>query len=546
MSDHRWADTVFVNGTVHQQHGRAAASAVAVDRGRIVAIGADAVAQHRGPRTEVVDLAGRALLPGFIDSHLHLVGGGIARLQCDLSGVHSLEGYRQLIADYAAGHPGPWIEGFGWYGDLFPGGFPHRRELDRLIPDRPAAFQSHDAHSLWVNSAALRIAGIDKDTPDPPGGRIARDSDGEPTGHVLELAADLIDAHRPAPDRGTVDRALLEAQAYLHGLGITAWQDALVGEALGMPDPYDHYRRAAADGSLASRVTGALYWHPGSGLDLARELAARRDAADGRFRATAAKFILDGNCENLTGAVFDAYAGHPGEHGVLQFGDDELAAAARALDDLGFDLHLHAVGDRAVAQALDAIEATANRGRRRHQIAHIDLIARPDLERMRRLGTIANVTPLWARHDPVLVETKLPLLTADQQERHFAYGSLARAGVRVAFGSDWPVSTPDPIANIHTAVNRTAAPGDPHASDPRSLADPLLPGEALPVEAAVRAYTSEAAHACGLSEFAGSIEVGKEADLVVLDRDPLQVESAALGTLRVEATFVHGRLVHER
>lgn len=539
------ADRIFVGGRILTQDDDAApVTALAVTDGLIAAVGGDDVLELRGDRTEIVDLDGGALLPGFVDAHLHAVMGGLALLGCDLSTVHSIEDYRRIISDYAAAHDGPWIEGSGWYGDVFPGGFPTKEELDRLVPDRPAVFISHDVHSSWVNSRALEIAGIDRDTPDPDGGRITRDEHGEPTGHLLELATELLSPYRPHLSRDLLDAALVAAQQHLHSLGITAWQDALVGELFGIPDCYDVYAAASARGELVSRVTGALFWVPGRDLADAGELVDRRDTAgQDRFRTTALKLALDGVCENLTAALHEPYEGHPHECGLPFFEPDELGAITRLFSDAGFDLHLHAVGDLAVTRALDAIAAVPRRADARHQVAHIDLIRREDVARMRGLGAMANVSPLWARQDPVLVETKLPLLNADQQERHFLFGSLAGAGVPVAFGSDWPVSTPDPIAGLHTAVNRTAAPGDPHARDRRSRHDPLLAHERLSLDQALRAATREAARAARLDEYAGVLRPGREADLVVLDRDPYGVERSDLGTLRVTQTYVRGALV---
>lgn len=540
------ADTIFLGERIYCRGVRdSRAETVAVRGGVVVAVGRDAALQLKGPRTEVVELGERALLPGFIDSHIHAVHGGLTRVRCDLSEVHTLEEYRALISDYARRHDGPWVEGAGWYGDLFPNGFPTKAVLDGVVSDRPAVFTSHDMHSLWVNSRALEVAGIDRDTPDPEGGRIVRDADGEPTGLLMERAMSLLDEFRPAIDLELTRDALLSAERYLHSLGITSWQDALVGNALGLADTYEVYRDASNSGLLRSRVTGALYWQPGGAVsDIERFTARREQTAGNRFRTTAIKFLLDGNCENLTAAVHEAYVGHPSERGALQYGVEEFSKTARALSDAGFDLHLHAVGDLAVTRALDAVAGIEERGDRRHQIAHIDLIAREDLTRMRELGVIANVTPLWARLDPVLVETKLPLLTDDQQSRHFAYGSMQASGIELAFGSDWPVSTPDPVAQIHTAVHRTAAPGDPHAHDERSRTEPLLLREQLSLDAALAAFTRNSAHASRQDEFVGTIEVGKEADLVLLDRDPHGVDSTELATLSVERTFVKGETVY--
>jgi predicted amidohydrolase YtcJ len=534
------ADLLLVDAVVRtMDEAVPVASAVAVRDGVVVAVGGDEVAELRGPRTEVVPLGGAALLPGFVDAHVHALAGGLARLGCDLSEVHSLDDYRRTIAAYAARHDGPWVEGSGWYGDVFPGGFPTREELDRLVPDRPAAFTSHDVHSIWANSRVLEIAGIDRSTPDPEGGRITRDERGEPTGHLLETAGDLLSPHRPRISADAMRAALVEAQTYLHSLGVTSWQDACIGELFGMPDNFEPYLAADLDGALVSRVTGAQWWSPDLDPDHVGELVDRRGRSGGRFRTTSAKLMLDGVCENLTAAVHDPYVGHEHEHGISMYDPEQLREVARLLSSAGFDLHVHAVGDRAVTDALDALEPLRDPGRR-HQVAHLDLVTREDLARMARVGAIANVSPLWARLDPVLVETKLPLLTADQQQRHFPFASLHRQGVALAFGSDWPVSTPDPIAGLHTAVTRTAAPGDVHAPDVRSRTQPLLPGERLSLDAALAAYTREAARAARLDDHVGRIAVGLDADLVVLDRDPYAVEAGDLGTLEVRRTYVRG------
>lgn len=537
------ADTI-ITGRIHTQSDNSSdPTAIAIADGVVTAVGGDEVLDLRGPNTEVVDVGIGVLMPGFVDAHIHAVIGGVARAACDLSEVHSLEEYRELISTYARSHDDLWVEGSGWYGDLFPGGFPTKDLLDELLPDRPAAFVSHDVHSLWVNSTALEMAGITRDTPDPEGGRITRTPDGEPAGLLMEHAIELLSAVRPVMDSGKMRAGLLRAQEYLHSLGVTAWQDALVGAVFGYPDIYDAYLSADTDGVLVSRVTGAQLWDgqttPDSFID-------RRQRASGRFQATAAKIILDGNCENLTAAVHEAYAGHPHERGMLQFDSDDLIAGVALLSGAGLDVHIHAVGDLAVTRAIDALAPIVTDVDHRNQIAHIDLIIDRDIQRMSDLGIIANVSPLWARLDPVLVETKLPLLTTAQQERHFAYGSLATAGIPIAFGSDWPVSTPDPIAGLHTAVNRTAAPDDPHAHDARSLHEPLLPHERMTLRAALAAYTRGAARACRLESHVGTIEVGREADLVILDGDPFDLDPAEIGTLKVLRTFVRGDTVFAR
>ncbi|GAA2876154.1 amidohydrolase [Nonomuraea rubra] len=542
------ADWIFYGGAIHPMDGTAATSALAVRSGRVVALGGDAH-DLRGPRTQAVDLRGGALLPGFQDAHVHAVAGGLQLLGCDLSGVHERDAYRALVAAYAERHPGlEWIQGSGWYGDVFPGGFPHREDLDTVVPHRPVVLTSHDFHGVWVNSEALRRAGVTAATPDPEGGRIHRGADGEPTGLLVEAAAGLVTSLVPPPDAARLDAALMAAQSHLHRLGITAWQDAAVGRSVLFDDSYDTYLSAAGSGRLTAKVTGALWWRGDEGLAQLGFLRERRRRAGGRFRATAVKIMQDGVCENHTAALLSPYRGLGQETGLSFIPPGELAEAAACLVADGFDLHLHAVGDRAVRECLDAVEAALpNAGGRaaRHQLAHLDLIDRGDIDRMKRLGVIANVQPLWAREDRVLVETKLPYLTDDQRARHFAFGSLARAGVELAMGSDWPVSSPDPLWGIHVAVNRTAPPADVHAGDEHAQTVPLLPGEAVGVRAAVHGYTAGAALANRMEHDSGTLTAGKAADLVLLDGDPFAVGPRDLSSLRVRATFADGVPVHE-
>lgn len=544
------ADLVLHGGAVYtQEPERPVTDAVAVRAGRIVAVGEADVRPLTGPATRVVDVRGGAVLPGFQDAHAHPVSGGLHRMTCDLSGLHALGDYLDAVERYVRAHPGDgWVTGAGWYGDVFEGGFPHRSLLDRVVGDRPALITSHDGHGAWASTAALRLAGITAGSADPPDGRILRDDDGEPTGMLIEGAADRVFALVPPPSAADLRAAVLEAQRYLHSLGVTAWQDAAVGEALGLPDTAPVYRELAAEGALTARVVGALWWRRDASVEQVPDLVARRTAASGTaaFRATAVKIMQDGVCENLTAAVLEPYQGHPDQYGMSFLAPDELARAVAACDAAGFDVHVHTVGDRAVRDALDAFATVRASGGadRRHQVAHLDLVHPDDAGRMRELGVIANIQPLWARNDPVLVATKLPYLTGAQRDRHFPFGSLARSGVRLAMGSDWPVSSPDPLWGIHTAVNRTAPPADPHAADARSQRDPLLPGEALSVETAIAAYTSGAARANHLDHETGTITPGKAADLVVLDQDPYTVPPREIAGIRAGMTIAGGCVVH--
>ncbi len=548
------ADLLFTGGTVFTPSWeRSRPRDVAVRQGRILVVGEPgALDDLRGPATEVVDLAGRMLLPGFQDSHVHPVQGGVELLQCDLSGATGADDCLRRIAEYADAHPGePWILGAGWSMEFFPGGTPTREALDRVVPDRPVALSNRDHHGVWVNTRALELAGITDRTPDPADGRIERDSGGAASGTLHEGAVALLAHVMPAVDDDLAYRGLLRAQRDLLALGITSWQDAMVGTGLGMPDAFDVYLRAAADGSLRARVTGALWWERDRGLEQLPALIARRDrvaeAADpARLRMDAVKIMVDGVAENFTAAISSEYldaAGAPtGNRGLSFIDPAALREYVTALDAAGFAVHFHALGDRAVSEALDAIEtaraengaARARSTASRHQLAHLQLVAAADVPRFAELDAVANLQPLWACHEPQLDELTLPFLEPGLAARHYPFGELHRAGARFAAGSDWPVSSADPLAGIRVAVTRVEA----------GSAEPPLGGleQALSLATALSAYTAGAAVANGRDD-TGAIEPGFRADLVVLDRDVFDGPPEALDETRVVSTWIDGSRV---
>lgn len=547
------ADTIIRNAVVLRGSPNSQpASAIAITSGRIAAIGGDEVLELSGSRTEVVDAAGGTLMPGFQDGHVHPLESGLRRLRCDLSELpHSRDAYLQRIKRYGATHDDDWITGSGWYGDAFPGSLPTRHDLDEVVADRPAILGSHDAHGVWVNSRALQLAGITDTTPDPPGGRINRDENGSATGVLVEAAADLVSQLVPKPSAELMERALLEAQQHLHSLGVTAWQDAIIGSMWGTPDNLPTYVSVAEKGKLTARVVGALWWTPERGLAQMDELRARRTLGQfERFRATSVKIMQDGICENCTGAMLSPYLkshGPADQRGMSFIDADELRQIAQLLDADGFQIHLHAVGDRAVRESLDALEyaRTANGiTDNRHQIAHVDVVHPEDVPRFGELGVIANIQALWARRDAEIVERKLPLLGKEREKWHFPFGSLARAGARLAMGSDWPVTDPNPMWALHTAVHRTAPPEDPHAVGEDALTVPLEADQALDLRTALDAYTIGSAYANHLDTESGTIEVGKLADIVVLDQNILATEH--ISAIKPVLTMVGGQVVSSR
>ncbi|MDW4573797.1 amidohydrolase family protein [Microbacterium sp. M3] len=543
------ADLVFTGGPVFTANTvRSQASAVAVTGGRIVAVGGDRVRELIGPSTEVVDLHGRMLLPGFQDAHVHPVWGGLDLLRCDLAHLATAAEYAAAIGRYVAEHPAEeWILGGGWQMSAFPGGTPTAAALDAVTGDRPAFFPNRDGHGAWVNSAALRLAGIDRDTPDPADGRIERGVDGAPSGTLHEGAMALVNRLLPEEPLERLTEALLLGQRYLHSFGITAWQDAIVGSYGDAGDPGPAYLQAAADGTLTARVVGAIWWDRTRGLEQIPSILDRRDRyRGGRFAATSVKVMQDGVAENFTASMLEPYCdghGHFTDNSGISFVAPEvLNEAVPLLDAEGFQVHFHAIGDRAVRECLDAVEhAIARNGRadNRHHIAHIQVVHPEDVPRFRRLGVAANMQSLWATYEPQMVELTLPFLGDPRSAWQYPFGDLLRAGAVLAAGSDWSVSTPDPMAAIHTAVNRRAAPGHEEGEY-----DAFLPEQAIDLATSLTAYTAGSAWANHLDDVTGTIEAGKLADLVVLDRDPFAGPADEIGAARALQTFVEGERVY--
>jgi predicted amidohydrolase YtcJ len=493
------------------------------------------------------------LLPGFQDAHVHASGGGLERSQCDLTGEHTREGYLAAIRSYSGRNPGAeWITGGGWGMDVFPGGVPSKDDLDTAVPDRPVFLSNRDHHGAWVNSRALELAGVDAATPDPPDGRIERTPAGEPQGTLHEGAMNLVQRVVPAVTLAEQVAGILAGQRYLHALGITAWQEAIVGEYAVVPDCFEAYREVDRQGLLTARVTGALWWQRSAGLSQLDFLAERRAiASSGRFRTTSVKIMQDGVCENFTAAMLSPYLdGHGHEtqgRGTSFFDPAELNEAVTAIDARGFGVHIHAIGDRAVREALDAIAAARHANglsQGRHHIAHIQVIHPEDVPRFREQSVVANCQPLWASNEPQMTELTLPFLGPERSAWQYPFGSLAASGAQLCFGSDWPVSSPNPMWQMHTAVNRTTAPDYPFRGPDTDT--PFLPGERIALPAAIAAFTMGSAYVNHDEHDAGSVEPGKRADLVVLDRNLFTEPAAEIAQAEVDLTLVDGAVVHAR
>lgn len=554
--------------------------------GVIVAVDAD-LSAWRGPDTEVVDLAGGMLHAGFVDAHIHPIQGGLERLSCDLSEGASLDDYARIITDYTRTNPPrgcdasrTWITGGGWAMSAFAGGTPSAAELDAIEAIRPVFLYNRDHHGAWANSAALALAGITAETPDPADGRIERLPDGSPQGTLHEGAASLVAAVAPTPSPDDEYAALLEAQRYAHSLGITGWQDAIVGDYFGASDTALVYRRALAEGRLTVDVVGALWWDRARGVEQVPDLVAKREAhardlgPASRFRLSAVKIMADGVVENGTASMLEPYLGEfsEGEHprGIAFVGGQALTDAVIALDAAGFSAHIHVIGDRATRDALNAFEAASvangwfSNGAawrpatdaRRHHLAHLQFVHPDDVARFAALGVTANMQALWACYEPQMRELTVPIVGPERVAMQYPFASILRAEgdasggssaatdarPRLCAGSDWPVSTPDPWQAIHVAVNRTLP-----ADDPEHDPEPLLAHEALTLAEALDAYTAGSAFINGRgpgdAEVTGIIAVGAAADLAATDRDPFAGPAASIHATRNVGTWVAGRRV---
>ncbi len=537
------ADLV-IHGAVYRGDAvRGWSRSIALRGDRILALGTpEETGALVGPDTRVVDASGKVVLPGFQDSHIHAPFAGRNRLHLFLNDVTGREGYLAAIKAYADANPDvPWIIGGGWAMEYFPGGTPDKADLDAIVPDRPVFLFNRDVHGAWANSKALEIGGIDSATPDPLDGRYERDASGEPTGMLHEgTAYSFNDRHVPLPDQAEWEAAILNAQTYLHSLGITGWQDAWV-----TPGTLDAYAALAAADRLTARVVGALWWDRHRGLEQIADFVEQRErATGGRFFPTTVKIMTDGVLENYTGALLQPYCdgcgGHTDNKGLSFIDRADLVAAVTDLDALGFQVHMHAIGDRAVRNALDAVEAARDAhgpNDLRHHIAHLQIVQPQDVQRFRALDVVANCQTYWAQLEPQMTKLTVPFLGQDRVDLMYPFADLARAGTVLAMGSDWAVTTANPLLQMEVAVTRV---GPEHRD-----AEPFLPDQRLSLADAVAGFTSGSAYVNHDEHDAGSLEPGKRADLVVLDRNIFDLDAGPVGDARVQLTVSHGRVVHD-
>ncbi len=535
------ADLVLQNGGIYTADpAQPRAEALAIRDGQIVAVGRNAdVAPWIGLRTRVVDLSGRLALPGFHDAHVHPLGAGHSMLGCPLQDEASVEALLSRVRSCAEASQGEWVIGDDFDLSLFADGNPQKSLLDAVVPDRPVLLRATDGHNWWLNSRGLERAGISAATPDPPKGVIERDPrTGEPSGVLRETAQDLVTPLLPVPTPAQDVRALRAALAEISRYGITSFIDASVGET-----EWRAYHSLDAAGELPARVRTSLTWgvfseHPGA--DFERVLASRQQFASERVDTDSVKIFVDGVLEGETAALLEPYTGMGEHRGELNVEPEALADAVTRFDAMGLQVHMHAIGDRAVQAGLDAVaQARARNGPsdNRHHIAHLQLIGTDDIPRFAELEVAANFQSLWAYPDAWIMGIDLPVVGRERVERMYPIGSVQRAGGRIVGGSDWSVSSVNPLEAIETAILREDASGE--------LPGVLNPAERVDLPTMLDAYTRQGAWLMHHDERVGSLEVGKRADLVVLARDLFEIPAAEIGEVPVLFTLLDGRVVYE-
>jgi predicted amidohydrolase YtcJ len=529
------ADLVLRHGTLYPVSAPGAVQgSIAVRGGRIVYLGDDGgAAPFVGPKSEVIELAGRAVTPGLIDAHSHLEGLGAFLEQVDVTGVDSYEEVVRRVAARAAKTPaGAWVRGRGWDQNRWPDkSFPTHGPLSAAVPDHPVWLERVDGHASLLNAAAMRAVRLTTADADPPGGRILRDAGGAPTGVLVDTAAATYEDRVPPRSAADRERFLAAGGRAAASLGLTTVTDMGIDA-----ESAAAYRALQSRHELPVRV--AAFWS-GSDPRLPEWLAGGPWRSDDAFLSLrGVKLYADGALGSRGAALIESYTDDPGNFGLVVTPSAELERVAWAARKRGYQVAIHAIGDRGNLIALDALEA-ALEGKPgpelRWRIEHVQIVRGQDLERMGKLGIIASMQPTHATSDMPWVPDRLG---ASRLARAYPWRTALEAGARLALGSDFPVERPDPLLGLYAAVTRQDLDGKP--------AGGWLPDERLTREEALAGFTRDAAWSLFLDDQVGALEVGKRADLVVYERDPMTVPAAEIPRARVDLTVVDGRVVYRR
>jgi predicted amidohydrolase YtcJ len=535
-------DLALINGRVWTgESGTSFAEAIAVRGNQIARVGTTAeIKSLINERTEVIDLNGRLVAPGFNDAHIHFLGGALGLTEVDLTGAKTVAEMTARVTAYLQKHPDKeWITGAGWEYARFAGGLPTKGELDAVSPDRPVYLRAYDGHSAWANSKALQLAGITRETKFDGFGEIVRDAAGEPTGALKEGAQSLISRLVPKPTRADKLAALRQGLKLAASLGLTSLQNAS-----GSVDDWALYEELLQQGELTARVGMAFSVGARTTPEEIARFVALKNKYDlnPRLRAGAVKMMLDGVIESHTAAMLDHYSDLPANAeaptGKLTMTPDVYRALVTKFDALGFQIYTHAIGDLAVREALNAYENAQRANQRknaRHRIEHIEVVAPADLPRFANLGVLASMEPIHA--DPGTVEVWSKAVGAQRLPLAFAWASLLKSGARLVFSSDWPAAiSVDPMRGLHNAVNRRTIDGQP----PRGW----VAEQRLDMGNALRAYTQSGAYASFEEGIKGRLAPGMLADLIVLSQDLFTVDPLKVHETRVVLTVFDGKVIY--
>lgn len=546
------SDFIMTNAkiyTVNEQQPWA--EALVVEDGKIIFVGNNQDAlQYQNKNTLIKDMQEKMILPGFHDIHIHPVHGGVTSLQCNLVDIREisilLSKIESCVADKVIGE---WVVGGGWSIDIFsPESLPDKKLLDAITNNIPISLKSSDGHSLWVNSKALEIAGLNLKTTDPKNGKIERyiTSD-EPSGLLHEDSAMmLVMKHQPKLTSEDLIDGLRYAQNLFHSYGITGVQDAIL--KLDPGDPYyglEAYNFLESRDELNLHVITALFWKNGQALkpQLERFIETRKQqSGSDLIHATSIKIWQDGVIETYTAAMLEAYSDRDDNYrGELQNSPEDLNAAVAALDAEGFQIHFHAIGDRAIKIAFDSLEnAIYYNGIRdsRHHISHIEVFQEEDIIRFKKLNVIANFQPLWGIRDEYITKHTHPKIGSERSQWLYPIGSVHRTGATIGFGSDWYVTSANPFEGIEAAVTRL---------EPNGLTTiPLGENEAIDLATAIKAYTLNGAYVNFLEHKVGSIEINKQADFIVLNQNLFNIPLSEINETKVLETYFNGQLVYKK
>lgn len=541
------ADTIISNARVYTVDAKHPwADSVAVRDGKIIAVGsAKDLAVHRGASTQTIDAQGRLVLPGFTDSHIHFLEGSVTLLQVHLDDAKSIAEIQKLVKEFAAQHPdNPWILGRGWtYPTFGEAALPDKKYLDEVVPDRPVYLTAFDGHTAWANSKALAMAGVNRNTPDPPNGSFVRDAAGEPTGAIKEDASSVFEKVIPALSRQEKIEALLAGMHEANRQGLTRVHCAAnVGPNISDFENLDLYSALRKEGKLSLRMYVAYEVDPPqlTAENLQQIEKGREQYHDDWISAGVVKFFMDGVVESYTAAMLTPYSDDPKQIGALFWDPEKYTQAVTELDKRGIQIFTHAIGDKGVRTALDGYEkaaATNHTHDARPRVEHIETISAQDIPRFGKLGVIASFQPLHAYPDDDTLKVWARNAGPERAQRAWAWHSIETTGGVLAFGSDWPVVTLNPWYGIQNALTRQTREGNPP--------DGFVPQERISLEDAIKGYTLGAAIAGRREKTEGSIESGKVADLIMLSQDLFKIDPHEIAKTEVLLTMVGGKVVYK-